>query len=49
VIVKDDLMCVFYNFYEHGLFEKIGQLEVGDFKPISLMGSVCNILAKVLA
>jgi hypothetical protein len=29
--------------------KKIGQLEVKDFRPISLVGSVYKILAKVLA
>jgi len=29
--------------------KKIGQLEVKDFKPISLMGTVYKIMAKVLA
>jgi len=29
--------------------KKIGQLEVRDFKPINLVGSVYKILAKVLA
>jgi hypothetical protein len=59
-IVKGDLICVFHNFHEHGLFEKslnaafialvpkkIGQFEVRDFIPISLVGSVYKILAKV--
>jgi hypothetical protein len=61
-IVKDDLLLEFYNFHEHGIFEKslnatfvafipekTRQLEVGDFKAISMVGSVYKIMVKVLA
>jgi hypothetical protein len=61
--VNDDLILVFHNFHEHGLFEKslnatflalipkkkIQQIEIRDYIPISLVGSVYKILAKVLA
>lgn len=54
VIVQNDLMRVLHNFHEDGLFEKslnatfivkFGLLEVRDFIPISLVGSVYKILA----
>lgn len=31
------------------ILKKAGAVEMKDFKPISLLGAVCNILAKVLA
>jgi len=48
--VKADLMNFFHNFHEHETFvKKLGQLETRDFRPISLIGSVYKILARVLA
>jgi hypothetical protein len=61
VIVKDNLMCVFHNFHEHGLFEKIlnaifvtliSPERLGSWKGFLTnqpSGSVYKILAKVLA
>jgi hypothetical protein len=53
-IVKDDLMRIFHKKNFNSTFvalipKKIGQLEVKDFRPISMMGSVYKIMVKLLA
>ncbi|KAL6343127.1 hypothetical protein AAG906_019670 [Vitis piasezkii] len=44
--VKADVLCFFKEFYENG---KFWESRFGDFRPISLVGSLYKWLAKVLA